>query len=178
MPQFHNPLLDIKYDEVYMYDYEPVYTKFYTEGGLEAQTGGLIVGENGKLTPQESIKNTALLDKKTAQELLLLLGNPNSYWTEAMRCFMPHVGFVYFFEKQIIFHASICLTCNNLSMNISAPGHNLTQGMKNSVRNFLNDLLDKFNFSNNIRYEVDDTYDKEEYLRTTRESLKAQDTQS
>ncbi len=54
MPQFHNPLLEIKYDEVYMYDYEPVYTKFYTEGGLKAQTGGLIVGENGKLTPQES----------------------------------------------------------------------------------------------------------------------------
>jgi len=57
MQEFKNPLLDIKFDQVCMYDYEPTPRIYYN----------LIADELGNLIPTETIKKTVLLDNSTTE---------------------------------------------------------------------------------------------------------------
>ena len=154
MKQFQNPLLDIKFDQVCMYDYHPTYDVYYD----------LIADGHGRLIPTETIKNTVLLDDSTTRQLTLLLGNSSSYGDDIMRCFIPHLAFVYFLDKKIVFHVSICLTCNNLRPSIDIPAHSTGRGMTKLFRDFLNDLLEKYEFSNNVRNPTDQTTKTERLL--------------
>jgi hypothetical protein len=141
-----NPLLGLKFDHVCMYDYKPT----------SNINNRLIADNEGMLVPAENIKKIIQLDSLTIYKLTHLLGSSKSYGDDIMRCFIPHLAFVYFLDKKIVFHVSICLTCNNLQPSIDIPAHSTGRGgMTKSLRDFLNDLLDKHEFSNNVRLDTD-----------------------
>ncbi len=141
MNKVKNPLLELQFDEVVMYDYTP------TGGGFKS----LIVNDSFELVPDETIKKSVQLDDLTAQKLTHLLGNRESYGEDIMRCFIPHLAFIYFNKKEIVFHVSVCLTCNNLASSVDIPAHREGRGLSRVFRDFLNALLDENNFSNNVR---------------------------
>jgi len=140
-----NPLLELKFDSICMYDYEPT-------SNISNQ---LIVDNNDIIVPSENIKKVIQLDSLTMHELTYFLGDSKSYGDDVMRCFIPHLAFVYFLDKKIVFHVSICLTCNNLHPSIDIPAHSKGRGMTKSFRHYLNNLLDKHNFSNNVRLDTE-----------------------
>ena len=140
-----NPLLSLDFDRVCMYDYDN-----------EPATGWddlLIVKKDGMLTTAENIKQVVELDSLTTKELVHMLGDSKSYGDDIMRCFIPHLAFIFYRGTEIVFHVSICLTCNNLRPSIAIPAHTAGRGMTILFRTFLNDLLDKHGFSHNVRWE-------------------------
>jgi len=128
-----------------MYDYD--YDSSSSLGDM------LIVNKNGLITDSLNIKKVVELDNLTANELIHRLGDSKSYGDDVMRCFIPHLGFVFFHNKKIVFHVSICLTCNNIKPGIEIPAHTAGRGMTIAFRNFLNNLLHKHSFSNNVVWE-------------------------
>lgn len=145
MQQVRNSLLSLRFDTLRMYDYEP----------SRSINDSLISDKNGRLVPDENIKRVIELDSQEIRQVTDLLGDPGSYGDDVMRCFIPHLALVYFLDEQVVFHVSICLSCNNLRPGIEIPAHTAGRGMTKKFRTFLNDLLDKYNFSNNVR--LDDT---------------------
>jgi len=140
-PQVQNPLSDLRFDTVRMYDYEP----------SRSINDSLISDKDGRLVPAENIKKVIQPDSTEIGQLTALLGDPGAYGDEVMRCFVPHLALVYFLDGQVVFHVSICLHCNNLRPSMEIPAHTAGRGMTKPFRTFLNDLLDKYDFSNNVR---------------------------
>lgn len=138
-----NPLLKLKFDTVCMYDYEPA----------AIWDNLLIVNKATSLVADEHVKKVVELDNTIVLELIHLLGDSKSYGDDIMRCFIPHLGFVFFLDNKIVFHVSICLTCNNMRPSIEIPAHTAGRGMTKAFRGFFNNLLDKHDFSNNIVWE-------------------------
>ena len=78
-------------------------------------------------------------------------------------CFNPHLGIVYYLKGQIVAHVSVCMDCNILRSNIYIPtqtqgkvaegdaAYYTGDGLSKPFRQFLNDLLKKYNFSHQIK---------------------------
>jgi hypothetical protein len=146
----NNPFLKLKFDRVVMYDFE---------GGKGADIS--IINENGQLA--KSVKKQRLLDNATVKKLNDKLGEKKSFGGTTAFCFDPHVGFVYYLKGKVVAHISICLDCNRLRSNIDIPvqkqgkvgdgdeSYYLADGLSKSFRQFINALLEKNQFSHQIK---------------------------
>lgn len=139
MSSISNPLLSILFDRVVMYDYEP--RKEYNNS---------VIDINGQLIDDRDIKKAILLPDVLAMELTQRLGDIKSYGEDIMRCYIPHLAFVYYLGNEIKFHVSICLTCNILDPSIDIPAHQIGRGMSKDFRIYLNNLVIANDFSNAI----------------------------
>lgn len=138
-PLFSN----LKYDKVVMYDFEP-----------SGEKGGSIV-ENGHLTTV--VKKQASLEKSATLKLNSKLMDRNSFNWRTAACFDPYLGLVYYKANKITGYMTICLSCNRLYASFDLPAQkrdknreNDAVGMSKSFRQFLNQLLKKYNFSHQI----------------------------
>ncbi len=145
-----NPFLDLKFDKVIMYDFE---------GGKDADI--FIVNEKGQLI--KSIKKQQQLDSSTIKNLNAKFGDKKSFGGVTASCFDPHVGFVYYLKGKAVAQISICLDCNRLRSTIDIPAQKqgkvgkgdevyyLADGLSKTFRRFLNTLLQKNQFSHQIK---------------------------
>jgi hypothetical protein len=139
-----------KFDKVVIYDYES------PRAGYPS-----IVDPKGQLTT--SIKRQVQLDQSAIDEMNTKLIDKKSYGNNAAMCFTPHLGIVYYLQNRIVGHVSICLDCNILRSSFNIPAQNqnkvgegdnayyLGEGLSKSFRQFLNELLKKYNFSHQIK---------------------------
>ncbi len=68
--------------------------------------------ENGKISDKVTGKGKQLEDKEV-EELLNIFTDKSTYGEEVASCFEPHVGYVFYGEKnKIVGHSTICLACN------------------------------------------------------------------
>ena len=116
-----------------------------------------IVDKNGKLAP--TISKKATLPGTTINILNSKLGSKKSYGNGTAACYDPHLGFVYYLKNKIVAHVSICLECNRLNSSIDIPAQKqgkvgegneiyyISDGLSNSFRKFLTNLLIKYRFS-------------------------------
>lgn len=147
--QSKNPYSKIKYDKVVFYDF------------IIESKGLLIMDENGKYL--QSIIKKVELDKSTISKLNYKLGDKKSFGAGTAACFDPHCGFVYFYKNIPVAQITICLGCNALSSTIELPAQEqgkqgkgkdayfISDGMSKSFRKFINGLLIKHKFSNQIK---------------------------
>jgi hypothetical protein len=145
-----NPFLSLKFDKVVMYDFE---------GGKDADLS--IIDEKGRLA--KSVKKQKQLDGTTIKKLTSMLGDKRSYGAATAFCFDPHVGFVYYLKGKVVAHISICLDCNRLHSSIDIPSQKqgkvgegneayyIGDGLSKSFRKFINTLLQKNQFSHQIK---------------------------
>ena len=145
--QTKNPFLSLKFDKVIIYDYEP--------NGEDP----LLINDKGQISKGVKIKTQVQLDNATINNLNKKLGDKNSYGNNHADCFEPHLGIVYYWHDKIVGHVIICLDCNVLNSSIDIPaqkqgkqgqGKNVyytLDGLSKSFRQFLNELLKKYNFS-------------------------------
>lgn len=77
-------------------------------------------GKNGASVAEKGVLNSTIQREKelsTAeiQRFLDILNKPQSYGGTGARCFMPHLGVVFYnAANEIVAQVSICLLCNNL----------------------------------------------------------------
>ncbi|MBY0477622.1 MAG: hypothetical protein K2Q24_08235 [Chitinophagaceae bacterium] len=145
-----SPFLELKFDKVIMYDFE---------GGKDADI--FIVNEKDQLT--KSIKKQQQLDSSTIKNLNAKFGDKKSFGGVTASCFDPHVGFVYYLKGKVVAQVSICLDCNRLRSSISIPAQKqgkvgkgdevyyLADGLSKTFRQFINTLLQKNQFSHQIK---------------------------
>jgi hypothetical protein len=148
--QTKNPFLYLKFDKVIIYDYEPY-----------GENPSLV--DNGQILKAVKIKKQIQLDKAAIDRLNAKLGDRKSYGSNHAACFEPHLGIVYYLQYKIVANVIICLDCNLLSSSIDIPAlkqgkHALGKdtyytldGLSKPFRQFLNDLLKKYNFSHQIQ---------------------------
>jgi len=148
--QTSNPFLSLKFDKVVIYDFE---------GGKDL--GIYIVDEHGQFA--KTIHKQIQLDKSTIKTLNSKLGDKKSYGGSTASCFDPHLGIVYFLSDKAVANISICLDCNRLRSTIDikaqeqgkvGTGDNayyLGDGLSQSFRLYLNDILKKYNFSHQLK---------------------------
>jgi len=149
--QTKNPFRSLKFDKVIMYDYQPA--------GEDPE----LVDKRGQLVTTATIKRQVQLDTTTVNQLNKKLGDKKSYGQVTAMCFNPHLGIVYYLNSKIVRHILICMDCNALRADVDIPAQHqdkqgqgeksyyLGDGMSNSFRQFLNGLLIKNNFSNQIK---------------------------
>ena len=147
--QTKNPFLSLKFDKVIMYDFK---------GTGEKEL--IIVDGNGKF--HQAILKQVQLDKKTIEKVNTRLGDRRSYGNGTAACFDPHCGFVYFLNNKIVGQIIICLSCNRLHSTIDIPAQKqgkygqgnetyyIRDGLSKSFRKFINGLLVKNKFANQI----------------------------
>ncbi len=145
-----NPFLTSKFDKVVIYDFE---------GGKGADLS--IIDEKGQLA--KSVKKQRQLDSTTIKKLSSKLGDKKSYGGVTAFCFDPHVGFVYYLKGKVVAHISICLDCNRLHSSIDIQAQKQgkvgsgeavyyrANGLSKSFRQFINTLLQKNQFSHQIK---------------------------
>jgi hypothetical protein len=155
--QTKNPFSSLKFDKVIVYDYEP-----------NGEDPSLV--NKGQISTSVKIKKQVQLDKATIDKLNAKLGDKKSYGNNHADCFEPHLGIVYYLQNKIVGHVIICLDCNLLHSSIDIPalkqgkqgqGNNTyytLDGLSKSFRQFLNNLLKKYNFSHQIK--VGSMFDK------------------
>jgi len=136
----------LQYDEIIIYDFNE---NSHGEGGS-------IVDDKGRLAP---VIKQVLLDKATATELHKRIFQKSSYGAPEAACFDPHLGIVYYLNKKIVAHFTICMGCNRLEGSVEIPAqlqvkggtgkeiYYTGMGMSKSFRKFLNGLLVKHKFS-------------------------------
>jgi hypothetical protein len=82
-------------------------------------------------------------------------------------CFDPHLGIVYYDKTKIVAYMSVCFGCNRLRSSIALAGEKhkagkdayyMLDGMSKTFRHFLNTLLIKHKFPEQIP--PGDSYDK------------------
>jgi len=141
-----NPFVGLKYDTIVMYDFS---------GGKESDIS--IITDKGKLS--ETVTKQIILDEKTSKQLSLKLGSKLSYGAGTASCFDPHLGFVYYLKGKVVAHVSVCLQCNRLRSSVTIPAQKqgktgngdeayyLLDGMSNSFKQYLNNLVIKYKFS-------------------------------
>jgi hypothetical protein len=148
--QTKNPFSSLKFDKVIMYDFQ--------ESG---EKGDAIVDNNGKFL--QTIFKQVQLDKETIKKVNARLGDKKSYGNGTAACFDPHCGFVYFLNNKIVGQVTICLSCNRLHSTIDIPAQKqgkqgkgkdayyILDGLSKPFRKFINGLLIKNKFSNQIK---------------------------
>ena len=148
--QTTNPFATLKFDKVVMYDFD---------GGKGSDLA--IIDGKGQLA--KSVSKQIQLDKSTIIKLDTKLGDKKSYGGGTAACYNPHLGFVYYLNDKVVAHISICLGCNRLHSSINIPAQKqgkvgqgkdayyMLNGLSKSFRQFLNDLLKKYNFSHQIK---------------------------
>lgn len=154
-----NPFLTLKYDKVIAYDYE---------GIGDSSNGGLIVSENGRF--HESIKKTTELTSLQIHNFVNYIGDKSTYGNTTAFCFEPHLGIVFYKNKKIVAHLSICLDCNYLISSIEIPATSYkkikigddyeydAEGFSKLGRKQLNQLCNELNFSHCS--DLNSTFDK------------------
>jgi len=128
-PKITNPLLSLNYDSVIAYDYDG-------SGQL------LIIDDSGQLA--KTVTKRFYLPNKKIEEIVILLGDTSTYGGELVACFEPHIGIVFYNERRVIEHVSICLDCNGLNslIPISVSG-----GFSKLGRRKINNLCRELSFS-------------------------------
>ena len=146
-----NPFSKLKIDSVVIYDYNV---------NAEGEHFYPIIYK-GKLS--WPISKSIKLDKQTADTFTKKLELKESYGNSRADCFEPHLGIVYYLKGKPLEYVSICLYCNMLRASKEIPeqlqGKQGTRkevyytldGMSKSFRKYLNDLIKKYNFSNQIK---------------------------
>lgn len=149
--QTKNPFLQLKFDKVILYDYQPV--------GEDPS----LVDKNGQLITSAKIKKQVQLDTITIRQLNKRLGDRKSYGQVTALCFDPHLGIVYYLNGKIVRHVLVCMDCNAVRADKEIPAQQqnkqgqgdkayyLGGGMSKSFRQFVNGLLKKYNFSHQIK---------------------------
>jgi len=147
--QESNPFLQLTFDRVVMYDYQP-----------EGEKAGLIINSNGNLVG--TVLKKAQLDTITIKQLNRKLGERKSFGGITASCFDPHLGIVYYLNDKVIAHVSICFACNRLRSSKDIPAQKqgkvgegkdayyIADGLSKSFRTFLNGLVKKHKFSHQI----------------------------
>ena len=141
-----NRFKTLLYDRVVMYDFE------------SEAFDGLIVDSNGVLI--KKIKKRVLLDQSTIDAFNHKLAQRSSFGGGFSNCFIPHLGFVYYYRNRIVAHISICMDCYRILSSIPIPGkkkcqfitgpesfYSADEGMSRPFRKFLKTLLLKNRFS-------------------------------
>ena len=131
----------IRYDSVVIYH--------YNKGAHEKE---IAIVEHGRLNTQEVIKSHQL-DKANAAHLGNLLMQRSSYGEAEAACYDPHLGIVYWLAGRPAQYVSVCLSCNRLRASISIAAQKqgskygdyyTQQGMTDSFRKYLKDMVDKY----------------------------------
>ncbi|MFT3912085.1 MAG: hypothetical protein QM737_21850 [Ferruginibacter sp.] len=148
--QVKNPYVNLKFDKVIMYDFAD---------GEEKE--GVIFNKDGKLV--QTIVKQVTLDPATIKKLNYRIGLKQSYGSMFAMCFNPHLGFVYFLKDKIVAQATVCFGCNILESTLDIPAQKqgkqgegkevfyMSSGLSKSFRKFLNELVIKNGFSNQIQ---------------------------
>lgn len=105
----YNPFLTLDIDEVIAYDYE---THMDTEMPY-------IVDTKGKLNP--TIVKQKVLTKQQVETLKIFLGSTDTYGETRAFCFEPHLGIVFYKNKKVVEHVSICISCRHLASSVEIP---------------------------------------------------------
>ena len=141
----------VKFDKVVLYDYEP-----YPEDPS-------LIDKNGNILSTVKIKKKNQLDTAGIRKLDKRITDKKSYGQATAMCFDPHLGIVYYLNGKVVRQVLICLDCNVLRSDIditaqhqNKQGHGdkayyLSDGLSKSFREFLNELLIKYNFSHQIQ---------------------------
>lgn len=148
--QTTNPFAKLKFDKVIFYDFTDI-----------GEKGSLIVDNNGKYI--QKILKQVTLDTAIIKKLNSKLGDKKSFGSGTAFCFDPHCGMVYYLNGKPVAQITICLACNRLYSNINIPAQKqgkqgqgegsyyLLDGLSKSFRKFINELLKKNKFSNQIQ---------------------------
>ena len=102
------PFKRLRYNKVIAYEYQ----------GTVGEKVIAIV-EESKLA--STIKQQKELNQEQVNKLTNLLGANSTYGEGYASCFDPHLGVVFFDGSKIVYHASICLDCNQLRSSIVIP---------------------------------------------------------
>lgn len=105
----HNPFLGLKFDEVIAYDYE---TNMDSEQPY-------IISNDRELNP--AVTQKKVLISEQISKLKTFLGNVETYGHTRADCFEPHLGIVFYKDKKVVAHISICIICNHLASSIEIP---------------------------------------------------------
>ena len=148
--QENNPYKILQFDKVIFYDFKG-----------EGNKSLIIIDTKGNY--QQKIIGQVILDKQTLISFNNKLGERKSYGAVTASCFDPHCGLVYFLKDKIVAQITICVECNRLYSTIDIPAkmqgkvgkgsdaYYLGDGLSKSFRKYLNQLLKKYNFSNQIK---------------------------
>lgn len=149
--QTKNPFLSLKFDKAVLYDYEP------------NGENPFLIDNKGQLIKTVKIKKQVQLDSPTIKKINAKIGDKKSYGQVTAMCFEPHLGIVYYLNGKIVRHALVCMSCNALRADIDIPAQHqnkqgkgkevyyLGDGMSKSFRQFINELLIKYNFSHQAK---------------------------
>lgn len=147
--QENSPFKKLQFDKVIFYDFV-----------VNGDKALLIIDSDGNY--QQKIVKQVLLDKSTLMSFNNKLVDKASYGAGTASCFDPHCGLVYFLKGKVVAQITICIGCNRLYSTIDIPAkkqgkvgkgndaYYLKDGMSKSFRKYLNQLLKKYNFSNQI----------------------------
>lgn len=102
-----SPFDTLSYDKVVAYDYD-------------GQGGRSIVMDN-QLMYRKKIFMEKELNENQIKKLHRIVNNKKTYGGTKAGCFDPHLGIVYYNQKKIVGHISICLSCNFLSSSMKIP---------------------------------------------------------
>jgi hypothetical protein len=105
----HNPFLELDIDEVIAYDYET---------NVETQDPYIITIDE-KLNP--TVSQRKVLTSEQISKLKTFLGSIETYGNTRADCFNPHLGIVFYKDKKVVDHISICISCNHLASSIEIP---------------------------------------------------------
>jgi hypothetical protein len=142
----NKPFNKLDYNKVIAYDYE---------GGKGE--GGINIITDGKLAP--TVKQQKELTQEQVDDLTNYLGANSTYGGNKAACFDPHLGIVFYKDRKIVAHISICLECNYLSSSIKIPATAVkkfkigddfeypAEGFSKLGRQKINSLCKQLNFS-------------------------------
>jgi hypothetical protein len=129
---------------------------------------GTIKTENNSIVNNKGTVNYKLVSKsfRLNKSNQIVFNNSihqkSSYGKGTASCFDPHLGIVYFSKGKPIYYLNICFSCNVLRANFDIPNQKqgkqgkgekayyLLDGMSKGFRLYLNNLIAKYNFSNQI----------------------------
>ncbi|PTX61944.1 hypothetical protein C8N46_10341 [Kordia periserrulae] len=135
----YNPFLELDIDEVIAYDYE---THMDTEMPY-------IIDNKGRLNP--TVTKQKNLTQTQITTLKIFLGSVETYGNAKATCYEPHLGIVFYKDKKVVAHVSICISCNHLASSLEIPATTYrgyrTDGFNPKAIEFLNDFCQSLEFS-------------------------------
>ncbi len=148
--QHSNPFLQLNYDNVIMYDFEP------------DKPESNIINSDGKLA--HKIYRKVTLSQTDISTLNKKFADSNSFGGGTRDCYLPHLGIIYYLKKLPVAQINICFDCNRIFSNIPLLGKKYGKvyrgatsyylrddGMSKEFKYFLTTLLIKHNFSIHYR---------------------------
>ena len=145
--QTKNTFPFVKYDKVIMYDYQ------------SSGEDPCLVDKEGELIPTVKIRKQVQLDTNTIKLLNKKIIDKRSYGQQKAICFDPHLAFAYYSNDKVVRNVLICMGCNALRADIDINAQHQNKqgegekvyysgdGLSKSFREYLNQLLVKYNFS-------------------------------